>query len=104
MFSYNFPIPLGLESKVKFWKKIYSEYSTDHYIVHDNKDLNIVYEVVYIKNSSKLSNRVKDRKLTKVKKKYKNLLNKLARSKNPLTLSNDAKRVFHLVGENFKKA
>jgi membrane-bound lytic murein transglycosylase D len=101
---YNFPTPLGLESKVKFWKKIYSEYSTDHYIVHDNKDLNIVYEVVYIKNSSKLSNRVKDRKLTKVKKKYKNLLNKLARSKNPLTLSNDAKRVFHLVGKNFKKA
>ena len=48
---YNFPTPLGLESKVNFWKKIYSEYSTDHYIVHDKKNLNIIYEVVYIKNS-----------------------------------------------------
>ena len=101
---YNFPTPLGLESKVDFWKKIYSEYSTDHFIVHDKKNLNIIYEVVYIKNSSKLSNRVKEQKLGKVKKKYIKLLKKIARSKNPLSLNNDAKRVFHLVGANFKKA
>ena len=50
---YHFSTPVGLESKVEFWKKIYSEYSTDHYVVHDMDNLSKIYEVVYIKNGSK---------------------------------------------------
>ena len=49
---YHFSTPVGLESKVEFWKKIYSEYSTDHYVVHDMDDLGIIYEIVYLKNGS----------------------------------------------------
>jgi membrane-bound lytic murein transglycosylase D len=49
---YHFSTPVGLESKVEFWKKIYSEYSTDHYVVHDMDNLGLIYEVVYIKNGS----------------------------------------------------
>ena len=101
---YHFSTPLGLESKVNFWKKIYSEYSTDHFVVHDMENLNIVYEVVFIKNSSKLSRKAKERKLKLVERKYQKLLLQIARTENPLTLKVDAKRVYHLVNSNFKKA
>jgi len=101
---YHFSTPVGLESRVEFWKKIYSEYTTDHYVVHDINNLERIYEVVYIKNGSKLSRKAREYRLNRVKRKYKNLLLKIARSKNPLSLSNDAKRVFHLVKSNFRKA
>jgi len=101
---YHFSTPVGLEPRVEFWKKIYSEYTTDHYVVHDTNNLGIIYEVVYIKNGSKLSRRARERRLGRVKRKYRNLLLKISRSKNPLSLSKDAKRVYHLVKSNFRKA
>ena len=101
---YHFSVPVGLESKVEFWKKVYSEYSTDHYIVHDMNDLSIVYDVFYIKNGSKMSNRSRERRLNRFKKKYRKLLLQIARTKDPLSLKGDAKRVYNLVKPNFKRA
>jgi membrane-bound lytic murein transglycosylase D len=89
---------------VEFWKKIYSEYSTDHYVVHDMRKLDIIYEVVYVKNGSQMSRRAREYRLKRVKRKYKKLLLQIARTKNPLSLSGDAKRVYHLVKSNFRKA
>ena len=101
---YHFSTPVGLESRVEFWEKIYSEYSTDHYVVHDMRKLDIIYEVVYIKNGSLMSRRAREYRLKRVKRKYKKLLLQIARTKNPLSLSGDAKRVYHLVKSNFRKA
>jgi membrane-bound lytic murein transglycosylase D len=101
---YHFSTPVGLETRVKFWKKIYSEFTTDHYVVHDINNLGIIYEVVYIKNGSKLSRKAREYRLNRVKRKYKKLLLKIDRTKNPLSLSNEAKRVYHLVKSNFRKA
>ena len=78
---YHFSTPIGLESKVKFWKKIYSEYSTSHAVIHDMDNLDIIYEVAYLGGGSKnLSRRAKERKLERIKKKYQNLLLKIART------------------------
>ncbi|SVD33828.1 uncharacterized protein METZ01_LOCUS386682, partial [marine metagenome] len=101
---YHFSVPAGLESRVEFWKKIYSEYSTDHYILHDMDDLSKIYKVVYIKDGSKLSNRSRDHKLKRFKKKYRKILLKIARVKNPLSLKGESKRVYNLVKSNFKMA
>ena len=101
---YSFSTPTGLKSRVDFWKKIYSEYSTEHYVVHDMDNLDVIYEVVYIKNGIKMSRRSRELKLGRVKTKYKKILLQIARSKNPLSLNNDAKRVYQLVKSNFKKA
>ena len=60
--KYHFTAPLGLQSKVEFWKKIYSEYSTKHAVVHDIKNLDIVYEVVYL-GEKQLSRKARERKL-----------------------------------------
>ena len=78
---YHFSTPVGLESKVEFWKKIYSEYSTDHYVVHDIDNLGIIYEIVYIKNGLKMSRRAREHRLGRVKRKYKKLLLKISRTK-----------------------
>jgi membrane-bound lytic murein transglycosylase D len=101
---YHFSTPVGLESKVEFWKKIYSEYSTDHYVVHDTDNLSIIYEVVYIKNGSKLSSRARERKLDRFKGKYKKLLLQISRTQKKQSLKGEAKRVYKLVKSNFRKA
>ena len=101
--QYDFPIPPGLQKNVEFWKKIYSEYSTKHVLVHDTENLNIIYEVVYL-GDKPLSRRARERKLEKVKIKYRSILRKLAKSKNKSSLKGEDKRVFNLVKKNFYKA
>lgn len=101
---YHFSTPLGLESKVNFWKKVYSEYSTNHAIVHDMDNLNIIYEVVYLGDGPKLSRRARERKLGRTKRKYKKILLQIARSKDPTKLKSEAKRIYDLVKSNFRKA
>ena len=101
--EYHFTTPSGLEKKVEFWKKIYSEYSTKHAVVHDIKNLGIVYEVVYL-GEKPLSRRARERKLEKTKVKYRKILRKLAKTKNKAGLKGDEKRVFNLVKNDFYRA
>jgi len=35
-----------MEASVAFWKRVYSEFSTREYILHDKEDLSIIYDVV----------------------------------------------------------
>jgi membrane-bound lytic murein transglycosylase D len=101
--EYHFTASPGLKSKVEFWKKIYSEYSTKHAVIHDIKNLNIIYEVVYL-GEKRLSRKARERKLGRVKKRYRNILRKIAKTKNKLSLKGEDKRVFKLVKNNFYKA
>jgi len=101
--KYGFSVPPGLKSQVDFWKKIYSEYTTDYAVVHDARNLDIVYEIVYLGDKT-LSRRAKDRKLKKVKNKYKNILRRLARKKNKTILTGEEKRVHDMVKGGFYRA
>jgi membrane-bound lytic murein transglycosylase D len=101
--QYHFSTPPGLQSKVEFWKKIYSEYSTKHAVVHDIKNLEIIYEVVYL-GEKPLSRRSRERKLEKTKKKYKNILRKINKTKNKAKLKGEEKRVYELVKKDFYRA
>ncbi|HET6617573.1 MAG TPA: transglycosylase SLT domain-containing protein [Gemmatimonadota bacterium] len=38
-----FAVPVGLESAVEFWKKVYGEWSEDEVTFHDRDDLDIIY-------------------------------------------------------------
>ncbi len=101
--KYHFTTPHGLQNKVEFWKKIYSEYSTKHAVVHDVRNLDIVYEVVYL-GEKPLSRRARERKLKKIKAKYKTILRKIAKTKNKASLKGEEKGVFNLVKNNFYRA
>lgn len=44
--SSSFSIPRGLEDEVRFWKAVFGAYGGDQVIIHDEKFLNVIYEVV----------------------------------------------------------
>jgi len=72
-------------------------------VVHDIRNLDIVYEVVYL-GEKPLSRRARERKLEKTKKKYRNILRRIAKTKNKAQLKGDDKRVFALVKKDFYRA
>ncbi|CAM9465114.1 unnamed protein product, partial [Discosporangium mesarthrocarpum] len=89
----DFPRPASLEKDVTFWKRIYSEVGTDAGLIHDSRDLGIVYEVAKIPTG--LSRRARERHTDKRKKHYKQILLKLAKGKRS-GLSREEKRVLAL--------
>ncbi len=71
-----FPRPKAIEKDVHFWKHIYTKVPTSEGLIHDNADLSIVYENIRL--PAKLSYKARSRYTKKIKKKYKNILIKLA--------------------------
>ena len=101
--EYNFSVPPSLRKQVNFWKKVYSEYTTDYAIIHDSRNLDVIYEIVHLGNKN-LSRRARDRKLKKVKNKYKNILHQLARNKVKTNLTGEEKRVQGMIKSGFYPA
>lgn len=98
--NYPFAVPPGLESRVNFWKKIYTEYTTQQAIVHDIDDLRVIYEVVDLDAPSRRS----EARLNAVKNKYKNILNTLATKSDHSNLSLEESRVAKMVRGNYQSA
>jgi len=101
--EFDFTVPAALESRVNFWKKVYTQYSTQHAIIHDQNNLDIIYDVVYL-GDRVLSSRARHRKLKPHVRKYKKILRKLARIKNRVNLTPEEERILHMVQKNFVKA
>jgi membrane-bound lytic murein transglycosylase D len=89
----DFPQPGALERDIEFWKRIYSEVGTDSGLLHDSRDLSIVYEVVKIPTGA--SNRSRERHTEKRRKHYKQTLLTLAKGKRT-GLSREEQRVLGL--------
>ena len=101
--DFDFTVPAGMESQVHFWKKVYTQYSTQHVIIHDQDNLDIIYDIVYL-GDQVLSARARDRKLRPHIRKFKKILRKLARIKNTDNLNPEEERLYNLVRNNFYKA
>jgi membrane-bound lytic murein transglycosylase D len=89
----DFPQPGALERDVEFWKRIYSEVGTDSGLLHDSRDLSIVYEVVKLPTGA--SNRSRERHTEKRRTHYKRILQTLAKGKRT-GLSREEQRVLGL--------
>jgi membrane-bound lytic murein transglycosylase D len=99
--EHPFKVPRGLETRVEFWKLVYSKYTTNHAIIHDEDHLDVIYEVIFI--SPSMSSRAKSRKIKGVKAKYKKILRRLAVSGNK-RLTAEEKRVSKLVKGGYYRA
>ncbi len=88
-----FPKPAALEPDVAFWTRVYTEVGTSGGLIHDQRDLSIVYEVVSYPKG--LSSRARQRWIEKEKRGYRGLLLGLARGKRE-NLSRKEKRVLAL--------
>ena len=74
--SEHFVRPAELEPDVGFWRRIYTEVTTEGGLLHDADDLSVVYEV--IKFPADLSPKQRARRIEDVKKKYARMLDRLA--------------------------
>ncbi|AGF78656.1 LysM repeat-containing protein [Desulfocapsa sulfexigens DSM 10523] len=92
-----FPHYPVIAKNVRFWDKIYSEYSTSQAVIHDSNDLSIIYEVLPI-FSHRLpgASKVNQPIFKGIKNKYTQILTKLAQGIQPQT--REEKRVASLFG------
>ncbi len=97
----DFPISPTLEPKVAFWKQVYTQASTSQGLLHDSRDLGVVYGLVDLPGG--LSRRARDRFLEKKRKPYKAILAKLAKGKRT-GLSAEEQRVLALFPSNVSNA
>ena len=77
--SDTLPRPPGLAEDVHFWIRVYSEITTGSGLIHDSRNLGVVYEVVKI--PSGLSRRAKERWTDSVKTRYRKILATLSKGK-----------------------
>jgi len=103
-----FPHYPSIRTNVDFWEKVYSRYSSKQGILHDNKNLNIIYEVIDLKAYDLPgSRRVNKARIKRSKDQYVRILHRLARGNKPA--SKKEKRVAALFGpganpKGFRKA
>ena len=84
----HFPVPPALKSNIEFWTKIYSQYSTNHVVIHDNTDLSIIYDVVNLDDyfAQNVPLKTKWKKVEDVKDEYRDVLRRLSLLQNPIPL------------------
>ncbi len=83
--SDTFPMPSVIQPNVSFWTKIYTEYPSNHGVLHDSRKLNIIYGVIELMDPDLYGGRKTNKKrIKKAKKKYKAILAKLMRGQAPV--------------------
>ena len=81
-----FPMYRSIQPNVTFWKKVYAEFSSKQGILHDNRNLNIIYGVIDLRDPDGPGARKINRPRKKrAKEKYIVILKKLAQGRPPET-------------------
>jgi len=91
------PSPADLQTEVDFWKRVFAEVPSTQALVHDNRYLGVVYEVVEIPPGS--TYRQQRRLSERIRNKYRDLLTRIADG-NRQSLSAEEKRVLSLWPDN----
>jgi membrane-bound lytic murein transglycosylase D len=89
----TFPRPAGLEPDVRFWIRIYSEVDTKGGLIHDSRDLRVVYDKVSFSKSQ--SARSRERQVERRKVQIASALRKLGAGRRS-GLSKEEKRILAL--------
>jgi len=98
-----FPVFACIQPNVSFWKKIYTQYPSDQGVIHDKRNLNIIYGVIELKNPELPGGRKTNRnRIERAKKKYKMILAKLMRSES--TPGPEERQVAALFGPDAKSS
>ncbi|MEJ2038441.1 MAG: transglycosylase SLT domain-containing protein, partial [Desulfosarcinaceae bacterium] len=93
-----FPQFQCIQPNVNFWTDVYTTYSTSEGIVHDSRNLGVIYEVISLRPYDKPGSRKINRmRMKRARAKYAKILHRLAR--NPRAADPEAKRVAALFGD-----
>ncbi|MGI9342810.1 MAG: LysM peptidoglycan-binding domain-containing protein [Gammaproteobacteria bacterium] len=93
VFATELSRPAGLEPSIAFWRTVFAEVTSEQALVHDNRELSVVYETVNL--PKKVSNRQRRRIADQTRGKYKRILLELAQGKRD-GLTTEEKRVLAL--------
>src|SRR5687768_4337076 len=74
--SEHFVRPAELEPDIAFWRRIYTEVTTEGGVLHDPEELGVVYEV--LKFPSDIAPKSRTKRIDDSKKKYSRILDRLA--------------------------
>jgi membrane-bound lytic murein transglycosylase D len=97
--SEPFPLYPCVEPNFRFWVDIYTKYPTARGVLHDSRDLTVVYAVIDLWPPDRHGSRKVNRKRIKAaREKYKKILHKVAQ--NEAVQDPEAKRVARLFGPN----
>jgi len=88
-----FPRPAAIDPAVKFWVKVFSKIDTKHGYIHDDWNLNVIYEEFHL--STKYSRKKNKKRIKAAKKRYKRILLKLAKGKRT-GLNKEERRILNL--------
>ncbi len=98
-----FPAYPCIKPNVAFWEKVFAKYSTTQGIIHDRRNLNIIFEVIkLVKKETRHARKINKDRIKRAKQKYKNILIKLARD--PSRSTPIARRVAALFGPKANRA
>lgn len=89
----TFPIPADLQRDVDFWVSIFTRYTTDQGVLHDNRNLAVVYERIDL--SAEMGRRERQRRVAKRREKLQAVLRTLSRGKRD-NLSAEEARILSL--------
>jgi membrane-bound lytic murein transglycosylase D len=90
-----FPFPEELRPQVDFWKKIFTEYTSDQLVIHDDWYLSVIYEVVDV-GEGKFASREEGRNAVKAaREKYRQLLETMPWD-TPRKMTREQRRVWSL--------
>ncbi len=89
----DFPRPAELEPDIGFWITVFTEYTSDQGVLHDSRNLAVIYEHLNIPAS--VGRRERNRRAEVRRKHYKSVLNTLAGGKRD-KLTSEEKRVLDL--------
>ncbi|WP_455374856.1 LysM peptidoglycan-binding domain-containing protein [Kaarinaea lacus] len=88
-----FPRPAAIEHDVQFWKRVYTEVTTNEGFIHDDRNLAVVYEKIRLPQD--VSRKQRSNYVKRIKKKYEGILRNLASGKRS-NLSYDEERVLSM--------
>jgi membrane-bound lytic murein transglycosylase D len=92
-----FPVFPAMAPNVAFWEKVYTRYSTREGILHDSRNLAVIYgTVALLEPAGSRSRKINRRRIKAAKYKYRRILEKLALGQAPR--SAEEKRVARLFG------
>jgi membrane-bound lytic murein transglycosylase D len=95
----TFPVYESIKPNIAFWKKVYSEYTTSQVIIHDKRNLTLIYEVVQLKDKDEPGAHKHNKNIVSKKKDYySKILKRLASGLKPS--SQEEKRVHDLFTDN----
>jgi membrane-bound lytic murein transglycosylase D len=91
-----FPMPKGYEPNVRFWMKVYGEWEEDEMVIHDNRYMDVVFDVVEVSKDNEMLRSAGDAKVREKIENIKKILMDLHNNPSSRSSSKDHQEIFDL--------